>query len=742
MIADSDREPDKWLEHQAVLERREPFRDFVYRRQFKGDPERIVTISGIPVFDKADEFVGYRGTARDVTAQVMAEDRLRDAKIAAEAANISKSQFLANMSHELRTPLNAIIGFSDMLAMGLTGELQGQQLEYARIINQSGQHLLEIVNDLLDLAKIDAGKFPLEADDTDPHELANACVEIVKEAAQAAGLQLSIECEPALPAVIADERRLKQVLLNLLTNSIKFTGSGGSVVLAARRAKDGGIAFEVRDTGIGMTPDETARVFADFEQADSSTTRRFGGTGLGLAIARQLVELMGGRLSLVSTPGKGSTFSFDLTLPLVDAEAPAPAPLRGLNGLKVLIVHDNAAARALIGAALQVWSARPTQAPSLAEAKQIAAEDSFDAVVIDDWLIGESDSLWKELRVRQPVSLRTVRLLSFVSLGSDTLTGQALFDTELTKPLRLADLHRVLIGCAEDGADNRERTIVQPRPTGLLPPLTGRVLVVEDQPLNREVAIGILSSLGLQVETAHDGRHALDIMQAQQFDIVLMDCEMPVMDGFSATTAVRKREAAGVHMPIIALTADATSAGRAACLAAGMDDYLAKPFRREALHAVLCRWLKPPAAQASTTSIEALVLAAEATAALPPLPGANDEPTLDGPTLNALRALPRSGPKDMLSHIGELYLLDSRNLIVSIEESLGAGNATDLARAAHAWRSYNGNVGAHGLARLCRELEDAARHGNFLAARDIYALIQTLHLRVCDELQSEMRKSA
>ena len=307
MIADSDREPDKWLEHRAILERREPFRDFVYRRRFKGDPERIVTISGIPVFDKADEFVGYRGTARDVTAQVMAEDRLRDAKIAAEAANVSKSQFLANMSHELRTPLNAIIGFSDMLAMGLTGELQGQQLEYARIINQSGQHLLEIVNDLLDLAKIDAGKFPLEADDTDPHELANACVEIVKEAAQAAGLQLSIECEPALPAVIADERRLKQVLLNLLTNSIKFTGSGGSVVLAARRAKDGGIAFEVRDTGIGMTPEEIAIALQPFGQLDTGFNRRHDGTGLGLPLARSLVELHGGSLRIDSEKGRGTT---------------------------------------------------------------------------------------------------------------------------------------------------------------------------------------------------------------------------------------------------------------------------------------------------------------------------------------------------------------------------------------------------------------------------------------------------
>jgi two-component system sensor histidine kinase/response regulator len=242
----------------------------------------------------------------------------------------------------------------------------------------------------------------------------------------------------------------------------------------------------------------------------------------------------------------------------------------------------------------------------------------------------------------------------------------------------------------------------------------------------------MLTSLGLEVEIAHHGQQALDILRTRSFDAILMDCEMPVMDGFSATRALRARESGGVRIPIIALTADVTSAGRTACLAAGMDDHLAKPFRREALHGILARWLGR--AHASSAADTAPARAVERTTANVPL--------LDVATLDALRALPRSGPKNMLTHIGELYLLDSRGLVATIEQSLDAGNGADLARAAHAWRSYNGNVGASGLAQLCRELEDAARSGNFAAARATYKEIQALHHRVRDELQLEMRKSA
>jgi PAS domain S-box-containing protein len=327
LAANTGTDTDSWLEHVATLERHEPFRNFIYTRRIGGQSEKIAAVGGDPFLDADGRFAGYRGTARDITRQVEAEASLREAKEAAEAANIAKSQFLANMSHELRTPLNAIIGFSEALELGMMGQLEPRQAEYAQLIHQSGEHLHNVINDILDLAKVDAGKFELhEERGVEPHIVIDACVILMKSNAVAGGIRLSIEIEEWLPRLVADPTRLKQILLNLLSNAIKFTKPGGTVAAAARRGADGGVAFAVSDTGSGMTPDDIVVALEPFGQVEPNETRRHEGTGLGLPLARRLAELHGGSLDIVSEKGRGTTVIVTLPPTRIDRSgAPASA---------------------------------------------------------------------------------------------------------------------------------------------------------------------------------------------------------------------------------------------------------------------------------------------------------------------------------------------------------------------------------------------------------------------------------
>jgi PAS domain S-box-containing protein len=323
IAADAGDDTAKWQEHLELLERHLPFRDFTYTWRNPGG-RGTASISGDPFFDANGRFLGYRGTGRDITPQVLAEHSLREAKDAAEAANVAKSQFLANMSHELRTPLNAVIGFAEALELGLAGELQPKQAEYTGLIHQSGKHLLVVINDILDLAKVDTGNFTVhEQKGVEPRLLVESCVGLVRRQAVAGGTALSTEIESDLPPLICDPTRLKQVLLNLLATALKFTERDGRICASVRRAKDGGMIFEVRDTGLGMTPDEIGIALQPFGQVEAGNTRRYQGTGLGLPLSQRLVELHGGTLHIESEKRRGTTVIVTLPASRVMTDAGA-----------------------------------------------------------------------------------------------------------------------------------------------------------------------------------------------------------------------------------------------------------------------------------------------------------------------------------------------------------------------------------------------------------------------------------
>ena len=555
----------------------------------------LAEITDTPVIDSAGRMVAIIGISSDVSEREDAADAVKRARDQALEASVLKSHFLANMSHEIRTPMNGVLGMTELL---LDTPLDARQREYAETVRTSGDALLAIINDILDLSKIEAGRLDLESIAFDLPTVIEDIADLLAGAAHAKGLELVVDIAEDIPSLRGDPGRLRQVLANLIGNAVKFTSSGRVVVSArvvgATRAGTT-VRIEVDDTGIGVNSDVRSRIFEPFAQADTSTNRQYGGTGLGLTITRELVDLMGGDFDLESLAGAGSSFWFRVTLPRSGVSA---QPVASVQGMKALVVDDDATNRMVLRKRLAGFGIEVAVADSGAAALELvraaaAAEAPFSVVLSDmNMPVMNGVELAAALGDGPGTGGTPIVLLSASGdIGDLGPTPPASIAAALAKPVRRERLLRCL---TELGAVPATEPPAPP-PTGTTSPHRGRVLLADDNLINQKVAVAMLGRGGYTVDVAHDGREAVLAVQAHRYDVVLMDCQMPEMDGYEAAAAIRAGEGTGPRTPIIAMTAAAMPADRDRAKAAGMDDYLAKPVRRGDLLTAVARWAGVPA---------------------------------------------------------------------------------------------------------------------------------------------------
>ncbi len=656
-----------------------------------------------PIHDDAGRVTHIVAMQTDITERLRVEDELRAAKIAADDASRAKSEFLANMSHEIRTPMNGVIGMTGLL---LDTELSLEQREYAETIRTSGEALLTVINDILDFSKIESGKLDLEEVPVNIRDCIESALDLLATPASQKGLDLAYQIEDDVPSsVMTDVTRLRQVVVNLLSNAIKFTQQGEVVVLVSTSKQPGGqhtLHFAVHDTGIGIPPSRMDRLFRSFSQVDASTTRRYGGTGLGLAISKRLAEMMGGTMWAESTEGNGSTFHFTISA------SPAPAQhrvfLQGsqpqLMGKRLLIVDDNATNRRILTLQARSWGMRAREAMSGAEALEIIERgDPFDLAVLD-MQMPEMDGVTLAVEIRKHRSPAQLPLIMLTSMGRKEEGEQvrlAAFAGFLTKPVKQSHLHDILLqtlGATIIDAPTHRDTILDPQMADHHPL---RILVTEDNAVNQKLALRVLEKMGYRADIAANGLEAIEAVARQSYDLILMDVQMPEMDGLEATRRICARWPRAARPRIIAMTAEAMQGDREVCLDAGMDGYISKPIQ-----------------------LTELVKALGETS---PLGGAHIDsaatPLLDPDALAALWLVVDNDPAEMGDLIGSFFD-DTPKQLAAMRVSYAANDGETLQRAAHTLKSSGAIFGAATLSAACADLEATAKTG---AIADVPAML-------------------
>jgi PAS domain S-box-containing protein len=667
-----------------------------------------IQVAVAPLVDDNNQCIGKIAVARDITQRKRSEEELRLAREAAETANHAKSSFLARMSHEIRTPMNGVLGMTELL---LETGLTPTQRKYAETVQRSGKNLLGIINDVLDFSKIEAGKLELEHVEMDLRGTVEDVIELLAERAHVKGLELACNIPPEIPTTVrGDPLRLGQILTNLAGNAIKFTEHGAvvvSVALMTEAGKEVTLRFEVTDTGTGISAEAQTRIFDDFAQADGSTTRKHGGSGLGLAISKQLVEMMGGGIHVESTVGVGSTFWFTAKFNKVETES-RPESSRvatgKLAGLRALIIESSAISRGILHSQISSWGVANRVAETPEQAIELLTEAAsrgvpYDLAIID--LGAGIDTLGVARTIKANALLSKTRLVMLSPVGRHADLREARnagIDACLVKPVRQTALYECLATVMTGSSDAPAIEHTKDNQMSETPPaIRGNLLLAEDNLTNQAVALGVLELEGYTVTVANNGKEALEAYAKGGFDLILMDCHMPEMDGFEATKKIREREAQSKarRIPIIALTANAMTQDREECLKAGMDDHLSKPYGRLQIREVLSRWMAQLGARD----------AAEAAAA----DVNQDGDALDREVLEQLAAVKRPGKGDLKSEVVGIYLSEAPQLVAKLKETVGAGDMPETARGAHTLRSSSANVGARRLSELCKDLENAAR---------------------------------